>query len=265
MSTTEQMANDPQIEAMFKVGVHYGYARTRRHPSTAPFVFGMKNNVEIINLEKTKEQLAAAVAFVHKFAAEGKTLLLVGTKKEAQLVVKEAAVGLGLPYVSHRWIGGTLTNWNEIKKRLLRLEDLSVKREKGELTVYTKRERGVIDREIEDLERLFGGIATQRSVPHALFIIDPKEEETAVREAVRLRLPVVAIASTDCDLAGIDYPVVGNDGSRGSITFFVQAIAEAYAAGRAAGIPVAAVMEETPVEEEDDAIVKSLVLEEAVA
>lgn len=250
MSTSDTVAHDPQIEAMFSVGAQYGYARTRRHPSTAKYVFGMKNNAEIIDLEQTKAQLDAATAFAHKLGAEGKVLLFVGTKKEAQSVVKDAAVALALPYVTHRWIGGTLTNWNEVKKRLLRLEDLSNKREKGELGIYTKRERGVIDREIDKLELLFGGIAAVRSIPHALFVIDPREEETAVREAVRLRLPVISVASTDCDLAGVDYPIVANEGARASIKYFTDAIAAAYRAGRAAGIPVAAVAPEPATEEE---------------
>ena len=262
MSTDTQAKNDPHIEALFRAGAHFGYSKSRRHPSTRSYVFGLKNGAEIIDLEKTKDLLATAEHFVRMLAAEGKTLMLVGTKKETQAAIKEASESLGLPYVSHRWIGGTLTNWNEIKKRLLRLEDLSSKRERGELSVYTKRERGVIDREIAKLELLFGGIASLRSLPHALLIIDPKEEHAAVAEAKRLRLPVVALASTDCDLADIDYPIVGNDAARASVRYFIEVLVKAFAEGRTAGMPAAPEPEGTP---EDDAVVKVPVLEETIA
>ncbi|PIR46428.1 MAG: 30S ribosomal protein S2 [Candidatus Vogelbacteria bacterium CG10_big_fil_rev_8_21_14_0_10_45_14] len=231
------LAGDPAIEAMFKVGAHFGYKRTRRHPTTGGYVFGVKNNVEIIDLEKTKTGLDEAVNFVKRLAAEGKTLLFVGNKKESQEAVREAALSVSMPYVSNRWIGGTLTNWSEIKKRLLRLEDLSTKKEKGELSIYTKRERVMIDRDIQDLERLFGGIRDVRSVPHALFVVDPREEETAVREATRLKIPVVALASTDCDVSLVTHAIVANDSSRSSIGFFVGEIAKAFAEGRSAGLP----------------------------
>ena len=236
MSQDTQIKSDPVIEAMFGAGAHYGYSKGRRHPSTQSFVFGAKNGVEIVDLEKTKSLLENAELFLKNFAAEGKSILIVGTKKEAQSVVKEVAEGLGLNYVDHRWIGGTLTNWNEIKKRLLRLEDLSFKKEKGELNVYTKRERGMIDREIADLEMLFGGISGMRSLPHAIIIIDPREENTAVKEAIRIRIPVIALASTDCDLSEVDYPVVANDSAKASIRYFLEKFARAISLGKAEGV-----------------------------
>lgn len=228
MIDVKEQANDPVIDAMFKVGAHYGYAKTRRHPSTTPYILGLKNRVEIIDLEKTKALLEAAKAFVKTLGAEGKTLLFVGGKQEATDAVRAGAVEAGMPYVSGRWIGGTLTNFAQIRSRVDTLLDLKAKREQGELAKYTKKEQLLISREIARLEELFGGIVNMKAVPSALFIVDPKEEKTAASEALRLKIPVVALASSDCDVSAIAHPIVANDASMGSIRHFVNEIAKAY-------------------------------------
>lgn len=232
MPDAKEQVNDPVIDALFKVGAHYGYAKTRRHPSTAPYILGLKNRVEIINLERTKELLEAAKAFVKTLGAESKTLLFVGGKHEAADAVRAGATEVGMPYVSGRWIGGTLTNFAQIRSRVNMLLDLKAKREQGELAKYTKKEQLLIGREIEKLEELFGGLVVMKALPAALFIVDPKEEKTAASEALRLKIPVVALASSDCDVSDIAHPIVANDSSMGSIRHFVNEIVTAYNEGK---------------------------------
>lgn len=217
---------------MFKAGAHFGYSRARRHPSTKPFIFGAKNRVEIINLEKSAGALEKAKQFTREIGAAGKQILFVGTKPEVCVHMMEAALSAGMPYVSERWIGGLLTNFHEIKKRVARLEDLTAKREAGELSVYTKKERLLIDREIKTLEKNFGGVTSLSELPKALFVVDPRHEKTAVAEAKRMNIPVIALAGTDCNISMIAYPILGNDSAAQSITFFVREIAEAVREGK---------------------------------
>ncbi len=229
---TETKANNPTIESMFKAGAHYGFPKSRRHPSTAPFIFGVKNKVEIFDLEKTSEMLEKAKAFVASIAKEGKQILFVGGKNEAREAVKSGAGVIGMPVVPGRWIGGSLSNFPEIRKRIEKLERLTLEREKGELTKYTKKERLLIDREIVNLERFFGGLVVMKEKPAALFVIDPKREKIAVKEAADLNVPVIALLGTDCNLNEVQYPIPGNDASQTSVKFFVDQIVAAYKSGK---------------------------------
>jgi len=224
--------NNDRIDEMFKAGAHFGYSKTRRHPSVASYIFGIKNKVEIIDLEKTNELLEKALAFVASLAKEGKQVLFVGGKNEVRAALKIAAESVGMPYVDGRWIGGTLTNFPEIKKRLLKLEDLVKQKEKGELSKYTKKERLMIDREIAKLERFFSGISSVRDLPKAMVVLDSKKEVIAVTEAQKMNIPVVALCGTDSDISGIDYPIVANDASVSSVTYFINEIAKAYQKGK---------------------------------
>ncbi len=238
MSTATETTNtntDGRVERMLAVGAHYGYSRTRRHPSTTPYLFGIKERQEIIDVTKTEDLLEKALAYVTKLGEEGKVILFVSGKSEAQRAVEGAAQALGMPFVAGRWIGGTLTNFSEIKKRLARMNDLREKREKNELTKYTKRERLMIDREIDKLEEKFGGLAGMEEMPHALFIVDNRQEDIAVAEARTVGLPIVALGSTDCDMTEVTYPILGNDSSRASISYFVDEVRRAYEGGVAAG------------------------------
>lgn len=221
-----------EIEAMFKVGAHFGLGRSRRHPSVADYIFGAKNKVEIFDLEKTSVLLDNAKNFAKSVAASGGQLLFAGSKNESLTAIKDAALKLNQPYVSGRWIGGTLTNFSQIRKRVERMEDLIAKREKGELSKYTKKERLLIDREIAKLERFFSGLIVLKQKPKAVFVIDPKKEMIAVREAKHQNIPVIALAGSDCDISMIDYPIVGNDTAKASIAFFIKEIAEAFESGR---------------------------------
>lgn len=224
----------PVIDAMFKAGAHYGFTKTRRHPSVKPFIFGVKNRVEIFDLEKTETQLEKAIEFVTKIANTGKQIVFVGGKSEAKEIVKRVADSANLPYVASRWVGGTLTNFDSIKKRVEKLLDLTHKREKGELTKYTKRERLMIDRQIDRLNFLYSGIVSMNTLPAALFVIDTKKEHIAVAEAREKKIPVIALTGSDCDLSIINYPIPANDSSVASIEFFARKIAEAYTEGKKA-------------------------------
>ncbi|MES2216515.1 MAG: 30S ribosomal protein S2 [Patescibacteria group bacterium] len=226
------MATKQTIESMFGAGTHFGLGRSRRHPTTSPYIFGTKNDTDIFDLEKTEELLSAAKAFVTQLAKEGKTILFVGGKKEAALAVKSAAQSLNIPYVDSRWIGGTITNFGQVRKRIERYEKLVSEKEKGELAKYTKRERMLIDKEIANLEKMFFGIVSLTKTPDAIFIIDPRHEKNAVKEAADKNIPVIAVASSDCNIKEVKYPIVGNDASKTSIAFFVGEIAAAYRAGK---------------------------------
>ena len=227
MEETKKVNND-RIDEMFKAGAHFGYSKTRRHPSVTPYIFGVKNQVEIINLEKVEELLDKALSFVSSLAHEGKQVLFVGGKTEARQALKLAAESIDMPFVDGRWIGGTLTNFPEIKKRLIKLEDLVKQKEKGELSKYTKKERLMIDREITNLERFFSGILSMKDLPKAVIVIDSKKEIIAVTEAQKMKIPVISLCGTDCNVTGINYPIVANDSSVSSINFFVNEIAKAY-------------------------------------
>jgi small subunit ribosomal protein S2 len=225
------MSTQNTTEEMFKVGVHYGYSKSRRHPSTSPYIFTTKNGVDIINIEKTNELLEKALEVVAKFAAAGKTILFVGTKPEARQQIVETALALNMPYVSERWVGGSLTNFPEIKKRIIKLLDWRNQKEKGELERYTKKERLLIDREMDDMTKNFQGLTGITKTPDAVFVIDPKKEHIAVTEAKKMNLPVIAILNTDCNLKQTDYPIIANDASVSSITFFLNKIKESYTKG----------------------------------
>ena len=229
------------VGALFSVGAHFGYSKSRRHPSMKELIFGTKDRVEIFDLEKTNVLLDEALAYVRSLGAEGKTLLFVGSKPEAVNAVKNGAGEINMPFVAGRWLGGTLSNFPEIKKRIARLAELTADREScALLKKYTKKERLLIDREITKLERNFGGISSLTRVPDALFIVDSKHESIAVAEARGLKVPIIALVNSDSNRGLVTYPMPGNDAALESITFFVSKIVEAYKEGRKAGAPIPA-------------------------
>jgi len=228
----EATKTDKNLDELFKAGAHFGFGKSRRHPSTTPYIFGSKNRVDIFDLEKTHDSLTEALEFITSLAATNATILFVGGKNEAQKIIKEEAERVNAPYLASRWIGGTLTNFPEIRKRIDMMLDLLSQKEKGELAKYTKKERLLIDRKIEKLQRMFNGIKNMTALPKALFIIDPRYEETALREAQNLKIPVIALCGSDNNLAGIDYPIPANDSNIASIRFFVEKVVEAYNKGK---------------------------------
>ena len=242
------MTTNTTIQKLFEAGAHFGYSRARRHPTIVPFIFGQKNRNDIFDLELTAEKLEEAKAAIAAIASKGKKILFVAGKNEARITMRNAAEKADVPFVCSRWIGGTLTNFKEISKRLKRLEMLRSDKEKGNLEKYTKKERLLMDREIDDLEATFGGIADVKELPGALFIIDPRAEEIAVREAHAVGVPIIALANTDCDLSMIAHPIPANDATNKSITFVVNEIVEAVTAGKKAIPPKAAPKETTETE-----------------
>ena len=229
--TEATTVNKDMVEALFKVGAHFGYSKSRRHPSTAAFIFGIKNRVEIFDLEKTSVQLEKAKAFVEEVAASGKQVLFVSGKREAIAPIRDAALKIDQPYVAGRWIGGTITNFEEIQKRISRLEKLTNEKEKGLLAKYTKKERLLIDREIEKLEERFGGISNMKSKPAAVFILDVKQEHNAIAEARNEKIPVISLSNSDCNIADVQYPILGNDSSVATINLVLAELISSYQAG----------------------------------
>lgn len=220
------------IDALFSVGAHFGFVKSRRHPSAKPFIFGSKNNIEIFDLEKVSKELEKVITFIEEKGKEKAQILWVGGKSEAREAIKKAGKELEMPYVAGRWIGGTLSNFSEIKKRIAKLEELIELKEKGELGKYTKKERLLFDREIEKLTIYFGGLSQLKSLPKVLVVIDPKKENIAVAEAHNMKIPVVALAGSDTNFYKIDYAIPGNDSSRQNIAFIIQEIVSAYKKGK---------------------------------
>jgi len=229
---TKTVENHGLITEMFTAGAHFGYSRSRRHPSAKPFIFGTKNGIEIMDLEKTSIELEKAKAFIKTLAKGGKQILFVGTKSESKKLVEDGAAAIDMPFVAERWVGGVLTNFSEIKKRVALLEDLRNKKEKGELAMYTKKERSLIDKDIERLERNFAGIVSMKDIPAAMFVVDPRKESIAIKEAQYLGVPIIALASSDCNLKEVDFAIPGNDSSVSSVSFFISQIVQAFKDGR---------------------------------
>ncbi|MES2223618.1 MAG: 30S ribosomal protein S2 [Patescibacteria group bacterium] len=219
------------IQEMVKVGAHFGFLRSRRHPSFKSLICGVKNMTEVIDLEKTEEMLKKAEEFVAELGKAKKTILFVSSKSEAMGIIRTYADSINMPFVASRWIGGTLTNFVEIKKRTHRLADLTQKKEKGELLKYTKKERLMFDREIVTLTEMFEGLKGVEKLPNAIFIVDAKKEHIAVAEAKQMGVSIITLSSSDNDIIGVDYPIAGNDASKASIEFFVSRIRDAYKKG----------------------------------
>jgi len=229
---------DPEIEEMFRAGLYLGYSRTRRHPKMDPYIFGLRNNVEVFDLERTRVKLREAEEFLKKLASEKGVLLLVGAKPSAADLIEKAGLELNMPYSAKRWPGGLLTNFPTIKKRLDHLEDLKIKKASGELAKYTKKEQLVFNDEINKLEAKFAGLTSLKKIPDAILLIDPKEESTAVREAAKLSLKTVGVMSTDCNPGLATYPIPANDSARSSIKYIMDRLVAAYKSGiRAPELP----------------------------
>lgn len=215
------------VDEMFKVGAHYGFIKSRRHPTVKPFIFGTKNTVEIFNLELTETQLAKTEAFIQQVAGSGKQVLFASGKSEIKNVLQHGAEACNMPFVAGRWIGGTFTNFEAIRRRADKLTDLISQKEKGELNKYTKKERLLIDRDITKLQTLFGGIVSMKSLPAVLFVVDAKKEHIAVAEANDAGIPVVALCGSDNDISVVKYPILANDSSVDSMAYFINRIADA--------------------------------------
>lgn len=222
------MKEKSTLEAQLRdAGCHYGYSKSRRHPSMKRFIAATENGSDFINLDATAKQIAEAVEFIKGLSHTGKKILFIGEKPEVRQVVREVALLLGEPYMVERFVAGTLTNFGEIKKRAEKLKDMLEKKEKGEFSMYTKKEQLLIQRSMDRMDRNFGGILSMPVLPGAVIIVDPRHEDIALSEALFAHIPVVAIASTDCDVSKVQYPIVANDAATPSVRFILDQIANA--------------------------------------
>lgn len=227
------MPQVPDLLTLLKSGVHFGHKLSKRNPKMEPFIFTSKNGFHIINIEETQTKLQEALDFVRKVVANGGTILFLGTKKQAQSIVKKHAIECGMPYITERWLGGTFTNYATISKVVKKYRNLKDEKAKGGLEKYTKKEQLDFDREIEKLEKIVGGIAEVTKVPDAIFVCDIKKEKTAVREAIRRNVPIVAICDTNTNPNLITYPIPANDDAIKSIELLTGLVAEAVKEGQA--------------------------------
>lgn len=227
------MANIPSLVDMLKAGMHFGHQESRWHPKMQPYIFGTRNGVHIINLEMTQEKLKAALEYAKGVASRNGTVLFVGTKRQAQDMIKQEAERCGMPYVNERWLGGTLTNFQVIHATIKRFRDLKKRRESGDLAEkYTKKEQIVIDREIEEMDTRVGGISALDKLPEAIFILDIKHEKTAYLEALAKKIPVIALVDTNVNPDEVAWPIPANDDAVRSITLITGLLADAILDGK---------------------------------
>ena len=237
------------MKQLLEAGVHFGHQTRRWNPKMAPYIFTERNGIYIIDLQKTVKKLDEAYNFVRDVAANGGEVLFVGTKKQAGDSIKEEAERCGMHYVNARWLGGMLTNFKTIQKRIERLAQLRKMEEYGTFELLPKKEVVKLKLEIEKLEKFIGGIKQMKTLPAALFIVDPKKEKIAVSEARKLNIPIVAIVDTNCDPDEVDYVIPGNDDAIRAVKLIAGAMANAVMEGRQGQSDAPAVEEEAPVEE----------------
>lgn len=222
--TKEQFQLD--VEEMAKAGLHFGHKTSKVHPKMLPFIFGVRNNIHIIDLEKTKEKFEEALKFIQQLISEGKIILFVGTKNQIKDLVKQIATECNVPYVNERWLGGTFTNFNVIKKRVEYLLDLEKKQKEGFFEKYTKKERMKIEKEIEKLKKKFEGLKTLVKLPEAIFICDMVKDKIAIKETKKKGIKIIAICDTNADPTQADYPIPANDDAISSVKYILEKVKE---------------------------------------
>lgn len=225
---------DVTMRQMLDAGVHFGHQTRYWSPKMRPFIFGERNKIHIINLETTLPMFNDAMNYIGQIVANGGSVMMVGTKRSASKLIREAAERAGTPYVNHRWLGGMLTNYKTVKNSIKRLKDLDTQLVEGQMSRLSKKEALTLDRERIKLERSLGGIKNMPGLPDALFVIDVKSEYIAVSEANKLGIPVIAVVDTNCTPDGIDYVIPGNDDALRAIKLYSQAVADTIISARAA-------------------------------
>lgn len=220
------------MKQLLEAGVHFGHQTRRWNPKMAPYIFTERNGIYIIDLQKTVKKVDEAYNFLRDVAAQGETILFVGTKKQAQEAVKDEALKADMFYVNERWLGGMLTNFQTIQKRINRLKELETMEEDGTFDVLTKKEVITLRHEMEKLQKFLGGIKTMTKLPGALFVVDPRKERIAVAEAKKLGIPIVGIVDTNCDPDEIDYVIPGNDDAIRAVKLLTARMADAVIEGR---------------------------------
>jgi small subunit ribosomal protein S2 len=220
------------LRDLLEAGVHFGHQTRRWNPKMKPFIYSAKNGIHIIDLQRTARGLVEATRAVQAIVGQGGHVMFVGTKRSAREVIAEEATRCGQYYVNHRWLGGTMTNWQTVKKSIERLNALEAARSDGRFEVLTKKEALELTRDIERMDRNLGGIKTMKGLPSAIFVVDPKREHIGVDEANTLGIPVIALCDTNCDPSGISHVIPGNDDAIKSIRLFTAAIADAIIEAR---------------------------------
>ncbi|MEK8088174.1 30S ribosomal protein S2 [Thermithiobacillus plumbiphilus] len=230
MST--QVASNITMRQLLEAGVHFGHQTRYWHPKMAPYIFGERNKIHIINLEKTLPMFREALRFIEDLSRRNGKILFVGTKRQAREAIKQEALRSGSYYVNHRWLGGMLTNFQTIKQSIKRLEEIQTMANDGTFDKITKKEALNLQRELEKLERGIGGIKDMKGLPDAMFVIDVGHEKIAVAEANKLGIPVIAVVDTNHDASGVDYVIPGNDDAIRAIRLYTAAVSDAVLAGR---------------------------------
>ena len=228
----QAMANVVSMKALLEAGVHFGHQTRRWNPKMAPYIYTERNGIYIIDLQKTVRKIDEAYAFVRDTAMQGKTILFVGTKKQAQESIESEAKRCNMYYVNNRWLGGMLTNFRTIRKRIDRMDQLAKMKENGTFELLPKKEVAKLELEMEKLDKYLGGVKNMKTLPKAMFIVDPHKERIAVAEARKLNIPIVAIVDTNCDPDEIDYVIPGNDDAIRAIRLIASAMASAAIEGR---------------------------------
>jgi small subunit ribosomal protein S2 len=245
------------MRQMLEAGVHFGHQTRFWNPKMAPYIFGERNRIHIVNLEKSLPLFNTAADFIRQTVANGGKVLLVGTKRSARESVKLEAERCGMPHVSHRWLGGMLTNFKTVRQSVKRLKDLEEMTANGTINHHNKREGIQLRRELEKLQRSLGGIKNMDSLPDVLFVIDVGHEHIAIHEAKKLGIPVVAVVDTNCSPEGVDYLIPGNDDAMRAIQLYVTGIADAVLEGRSAAPVVSVTTEDEFVELDEEGKPKS--------
>jgi len=220
------------MKQMLEAGLHFGHQTRRWNPKMKPYIFAPRNGIYIINLDKTMRLFRKAYEYIVEETSKGGYVLFVGTKRQAQAIIKEEAIRCGMFYINHRWLGGTLTNFQTIKKGVDRLKSIEAMQEDGSINKFPKKEILLMEKERVKLERNIGGIKNMRSMPAAILVIDPNKEQIAVKEANKLNIPVIALADTNCDPDGITLIIPGNDDAIRAVKLITSAIADAVMDGR---------------------------------
>ncbi len=225
-------APDYDLRDLLEAGCHFGHNKSKWNPNMAPYIYTQKDGVHIFDLAKTAQQLKKAYNYVYKLGKNNKQLIMVGTKRQARKIIRETAEEAGALYITSRWLGGFLTNWNQIKESLQKMLEMEEKMEEGEYDAYTKYEQAQFKKEITRLRRFFDGLRSLKGLPDALFVVDPTKEDIAVKEANMMDIPVIALLDSDGDPSDIEVPIPANDDAQDSINLIVKQIGEAYIAGK---------------------------------
>ena len=227
------MRNIPNLMEMLEAGVHFGHQKSRWHPKMAQYLLGVRNGVHVIDLDKTVEALDTCLDYVKTLASKGKVILFVGTKRQAREPIKAAAESCGMPYLTERWIGGLITNFDEFKRRMKKYKGLKEMIANGEIEKYVKKEQVAIKKEVEKMDRYLSGLTGLERIPDALYIADLRVEKTALAEAERVQVPIVAVCDSNVDPTKVEYPIPANDDAVNSIKMIVGLIAGAINEGKA--------------------------------